>query len=646
LDTLEERCLLTTAGIPWPDGQHLTLSFAPDGTRVESIPMDLFHTLDAIAPTRNWEREIARAFQTWAVAANLNFGLVADQGLPFGTPGRPQGDDRFGDIRIGAQAFVQDELGYAVMPNIMAGTLAGDVRLNDTNAFHIGGSTGYDLYTVMLHEAGHALGLDHDTNPSAVMYEGYSGIRSALGTSDVAHIQALYGARPADPLEGSTHSTLDNPIRLGWLRNANGLLGVGVQGELSTVSDRHFYQFQSPALLGGLYITLQRAGLSMLTPRVTVYDSSHQVVASMVSTDPLGGDLTLHLDGLSLPGSYTVEVEGASDPTQPGGGDNDVFRVGSYRLAITSQPFVNGMLDSLGGFLGGTANGLLDNLPLHTSFLTAQLLSLDLLQGEDHGHATWQGRIWTPQQVDYYRIQAPAQAGTQVLNITAWGTQNGGLLPRLQVFDANQQPVPAEVLVNENGIMTLQLQGAAAGSSWFVTVTGTGSSGPSGTGTYFLSADFGLYPVTLDTFTQGTLDASSSNQSGILTVGATRLFHLVLTAGNTANEAVEMTITDASGALVGQVQATAGGSASLTLTLTPGRYRIRFVALRTGSGSGLLPLTWCLKGAVLDDPLGPTAADPTGGSSGGYTSGNPPPQQQQDHTNTTSDGSWYWSSGS
>src|SRR2546423_1265855 len=34
LECLEDRCTPATSGVTWPDGTHLTLSFAPDGTPV------------------------------------------------------------------------------------------------------------------------------------------------------------------------------------------------------------------------------------------------------------------------------------------------------------------------------------------------------------------------------------------------------------------------------------------------------------------------------------------------------------------------------------------------------------------------------------------------------------------------------------
>src|SRR5262245_15961836 len=102
IERLEDRCTPSTSGVAWPDNQHITLSFVPDGTGVGASPSSLFRTLDAVAPRAVWQREILRAFQTWAATTNLNVGVVADGGQALGTGGAVQGDGRFGDIRIAA----------------------------------------------------------------------------------------------------------------------------------------------------------------------------------------------------------------------------------------------------------------------------------------------------------------------------------------------------------------------------------------------------------------------------------------------------------------------------------------------------------------------------------------------------------------
>src|SRR5215831_12167044 len=139
VEQLEDRCVPATWGNPWPDAAHLTLSFAPDGTAVGSRTSELFSTLNAIAPTAVWEGEILRAFQTWAVQANINIGIVADDGEAFGSAGRPQGDPRFGDIRLAAYPQAQDELATASPFEPTAGTWAGDIKLNTSYQFSIGG---------------------------------------------------------------------------------------------------------------------------------------------------------------------------------------------------------------------------------------------------------------------------------------------------------------------------------------------------------------------------------------------------------------------------------------------------------------------------------------------------------------------------
>jgi hypothetical protein len=53
----------------------------------------------------------------------------------------------------------------------------------------------YDVFTVVLHELGHALGLAHSTVSAAVMYASYHGYMDNLHQDDICGIQALFGAQ-------------------------------------------------------------------------------------------------------------------------------------------------------------------------------------------------------------------------------------------------------------------------------------------------------------------------------------------------------------------------------------------------------------------------------------------------------------------
>src|SRR5947209_14078127 len=92
VEVLEDRALPSVFGVPWPDGTHITLSFAPDGTPTGAGANTLFSSLDSAYPRAVWQREILQAFQTWAENANINIGFVSDAGLPAGVAGVLQGD--------------------------------------------------------------------------------------------------------------------------------------------------------------------------------------------------------------------------------------------------------------------------------------------------------------------------------------------------------------------------------------------------------------------------------------------------------------------------------------------------------------------------------------------------------------------------
>jgi hypothetical protein len=226
LEPLEPRLMLYAAsGYSWSN-PNISFSFVPDGANVEGYNNTLFSKLNAIAPTAVWQREFARALQTWANVSNLNFHEVSDGGLASGTIGSTQGDARFGDIRLAAHAL-SGPLAYAYYPSGGANTIIGDVFLSTEYTFQVGGD--YHLYSVLLHEVGHSLGLGHASG--SVMNSYYQGIMTGLTADDIAGIQAIYGARRNDAYDAAARPALDgDDARRRQRRQVHGRRGLAVTG--------------------------------------------------------------------------------------------------------------------------------------------------------------------------------------------------------------------------------------------------------------------------------------------------------------------------------------------------------------------------------------------------------------------------------
>jgi len=142
------------------------------------------------------ESEIVRAMSQWAQYAQLTYSQASNASAP----------------RTLAVLFATGAHGdaYPFTPGVLAHTfypvptnpepIAGDMHFNDAENWNIGADI--DVFSVALHEAGHALGLGHSDNPADVMYPYYRRV-SGLAQGDIGAILQLYAAQPGTGSAGA-----------------------------------------------------------------------------------------------------------------------------------------------------------------------------------------------------------------------------------------------------------------------------------------------------------------------------------------------------------------------------------------------------------------------------------------------------------
>lgn len=129
--------------------------------------------------------EIMRAMQLWATYADITF-------LPAASAGQNSSLD-FGFYTSG---FSSSSVLAETYPPTASEPLAGDVRFNDAKTWTLDIS-GTNLFSVALHEIGHALGIGHSTDTKSVMYGTFYGgaFGNALCADDIAAIRSLYAPK-------------------------------------------------------------------------------------------------------------------------------------------------------------------------------------------------------------------------------------------------------------------------------------------------------------------------------------------------------------------------------------------------------------------------------------------------------------------
>ncbi len=149
-----------------------------------SLTWRLENTLSQF-PDADQRALVRRAFDTWAGASALSFTEVADGAditISF----------RFGDHGdMFPFAGVDGTLGHAFFPS---SGIPGVVHMNADKDWSIDGEAGgFDLFTAVLHEIGHSLGVEHLQAGNAVMSQVFVEPKMGLTLDDVDVIQRLYG---------------------------------------------------------------------------------------------------------------------------------------------------------------------------------------------------------------------------------------------------------------------------------------------------------------------------------------------------------------------------------------------------------------------------------------------------------------------
>src|SRR5262249_35249167 len=139
-------------------------------------------------------------------------------------------------------------------------SIAGDIVFNTGQSWSEGRT--YDLFTVALHEFGHALGLDHSsTSTSNVMYPSYTGVKAGLTTDDTTGIRPIYDANTPDAYNGGNNS-IAAAANVNSFINTGTLTALVPNLDLTTPSSVEDFTFQAPAgTSGAMTIRVQSQGL-------------------------------------------------------------------------------------------------------------------------------------------------------------------------------------------------------------------------------------------------------------------------------------------------------------------------------------------------------------------------------------------------